>query len=418
MNLAAPLFRTGRRLQDELSEAPNPKPTARDKASFGKLANLYTAFSRDFAEYALDICLRSGFENIADPFSGMGTLAEAARSRPVSLRLGDISPFATLSGVFRSATHAEIEESAVLLETLAGQTSAQDEREFFTQVFSILADRSQTSTAALLTSPSEPEYRIAALALFLAALSRIRLYKRFSGSNPTWVRRPDNAADIASTFDAIEATVSAAREFSQHLPDLHPANRTTCTWSSIDVHPIMPGSLDAVLTSPPYANRTDYIRHYLPASELLLAAAGHDERLTRTQQIGTPLIRASEPKRPLPSSVLNVLEEIRTHSSYASKRYYSKGFLYYFADMHDALLAMHRWLRDGGLLLMVVQDSYYKNIYVPTADLLTDLAEAIGFQLAGRHDWRVLRHLSLLSPHSRQFARNRPLCESVIALSK
>ena len=416
--LTASLFRLGQPLEDEVSEAPNPKPTAADKARFGKLASLYTAFSGEFAAYALDICLRAGCTKIADPFAGMGTLAEAGRTRPIKLQLGDISPFAALSGAFRSARRADIEESMALLESISEDITADNEREFFAQLFSKFGTGTQSSFATVLTTPSAPEYRTTALITYLAALSRIRLYKRLAGSNPTWIKRPEAVADGASTLESIKATITAGREFAGHLPDLHPENQTSSMWSSIEAHTIAPGSLDAILTSPPYANRTDYIRHYLPASELLLAAAGRDERLVRAQQSSTPLIRDADPERPLPASVLKVLHEIRTHPSYASENYYYKGFLYYFADMFDALAKMRSWLRHGGFLLMVIQDTYYKDIHVPTADLLVEMAAAVGFQPAGRRDWRVRQHLSRLSPHSRRSMPNRILNESVIALSR
>lgn len=418
MTFTAPLFTSNRVIEDELTGAPNPKPMASDKAGFGKLASLYTTFSGDFGAYALDICLRAGCTRIADPFSGMGTLAEAARARPVDLRVSDISPFAVLSSAFRSAPVAEIERGIALFETLISRTPVQDERAVFEGLFHALAAHAGTPIATILENPSASRLRVTAVAVYLAALSRIRLYKRFAGSNPTWVKRPDEIADGASTLDAIDATVIAAREFARRLPDLDSANRTSSTWSCIDSNIFAPNALDAIVTSPPYANRTDYIRHYLPASELLLEAAGRDERQVRAQQIGTPLIRESQPVSTLPPALMNLLEEIRTHNSYASERYYYKGFLYYFNDMQDALRCMHLWLRSRGLLMMVVQDTYYKDVYVPTASLLVELATHIGFQFEGRRDWPVRQHLSRLSPHSRRVIRNRALNESVVVFSK
>jgi len=412
------LFTSGEKLRDELDQAPNPKPTTSDKARFGKLASLYTAFSCDFAAYVLDICLRAGFNKIADPFCGMGTLADAGRTLPISLHVGDISPFAALSGAFRAAHREEIEESAAMLGRLAENITADDERIFFTQLFLALGASERSPLGRVLSEPSVPEHRVTAFTIYLTALSRIRLYRSLAGSNPTWIKRPAVAADGVSTLESIKTTIAAGREFADRLPNLHPENHTTSIWTSIEDQKIVPESFDAIVTSPPYANRTDYFRHYRPATELLLAMAGRDERLLRAQQIGTPLIRDAKPERPLPTSVLDVLHSIRAHPSYASERYYYKGFLYYFADMSDALVRMHGWLRHGGLLFMVVQDSYYKEVHVPTADILIDLAIAVGFHLAGRRDWRVQQRLSHLSPYSRGVLPNRNLSESVVVLSK
>lgn len=412
------LFNTGDRLGDELNDVPNPKPTPADKARFGKLASLYTAFSSEFAACALDICLRAEYKKIADPFGGMGTLSESARTRPVQLQVGDISPFAALSAAFRSAKKADIDASLASVATIADRIKADDEREFYARLLVALTSKGRSSLESAMTFPSAPRHKEVALGAFVAALSRMRLYKQFAGSNPTWVRRPDRVAGASAAHRALSATISAAGDFARKLPPVHSANRTSSRWSSIEELPIVNGSLDAIITSPPYANRTDYIRHYHPASELLMEAAGCDERAVRAAQIGTPLIRDADPVRPLPVTVTRLLGKIRNHASYASERYYYKGFLYYFSDMHDALHRMHSWLREGGLVLMVVQDTYYKDLPIPTSDLLIDIARGVGFGSAGRRDWRVHHYLSQLSPHSRRSMPNRMLNESVIALSK
>ena len=97
----ATLFRTGVPLLDSLADVPNPKPTISDKREYGALASLYTAFSKEFASYVLQLFQREGLRIIADPFAGMGTVGEAGRTFAIELRLSDISPFAALSSAFR-----------------------------------------------------------------------------------------------------------------------------------------------------------------------------------------------------------------------------------------------------------------------------------------------------------------------------
>jgi hypothetical protein len=415
--LTVGLLNFGNPLGDALEGAPNPKPTASDKARFGKLASLYTAFSEDFAEYALEYCERAGCTRIVDPFGGMGTVANAGRSRPLKLLVGDISPFAALCSAFRSAPQDIVFEGAELVDRLARKTGAANERDLYSQLITSLSAHTKSSIASILRTPSVPKHRAAAVAMFVAALSRIHLHKHLAGSNPTWIKRPDAVADRDTTLKEIRAAQGMVCDFANHLRKVHPSNRTESDWSDIDELPVVTGRVDAILTSPPYANRTDYIRHYLPASELLLTAANRDERLTRAKQIGTPLIRDTMPRHDLPKRVKRLLAEIKNHKSYASERYYYKGFLYYFADMHDALVRMRRWLRKDGLLLMVVQDTYYKEVQVPTADLLTDIAVAIGFKEVARRDWSVSQRLSQLSPHTWTLPK-RTLRESVVVLSR
>jgi hypothetical protein len=414
----ATLFRTGVPLLDGLADAPNPKPTRLDKRQFGALASLYTAFSKEFAGFALHLFQQEGFKVIADPFSGMGTVGEAGRSLAIELHLSDISPFATLSGAFRSATQSAILSAAARVEELAPEIIADDERVFFEHLFRAVGAGSQIATELALKAPSEPEHNQTALAVYLAAVSRIRLHKRFAGSNPTWIKRPSRTANLDATRCALAETLSAARNFANDLENLDSGNRTSIRWSSILNLPTEPNSLDAIITSPPYANRTDYIGHYLPASEMLLAAAGRSEREARLEQIGTPLIRVNDPTVSLPSTVQDTIDRIRHHASYASERYYYKGFLYYFSDMKQSIQRLGDWLRPGGLILMVVQDAFYKEIHVATPDLICDLAEASGLKTVGRKNWNVRQYLSQLSPHSRKTVRPHQRTESVIAFSK
>lgn len=414
----AGLFRTGVPLLDGLMDAPNPKPTSLDKRQFGAMASLYTAFSTDFARYALELFQREGFQTVADPFGGMGTVGEAGRGFAMNIRLSDISPFAALSATFRSASPDQISKAIGSVEDLASQIHASDERVFFQEFLKAVGAGSTDTASQILTAPTDPEHHVAALMIYLVALSRIRLHKNFAGSNPTWVKRSTEAADAESTSLAVRATLNAARTFVQGLPPLVAGNRTTVRWASLEELGDPPESLDAIVTSPPYANRTDYIRHYLPASEMLLEAAGRSERQVRLDQIGTPLIRGGDPILALPSSVQGTISRIREHHSYASRSYYYKGFLYYFADMKLALQRIQTLLRPGGLALMVVQDTFYKEIHVATPDLLVDIAESIGLRVVGRKDWNVRNYLSQLSPHSRKTVRPHQLSEAVLAFSK
>ena len=411
------LFKSGLPFDDELQHVPSPKPTSSDKARFGTLASLYTSFSVEFGEAALDICLRAGARKIADPFGGMGTLAEAARSRSIELTLSDLSPFSVLSCSYRAAPRELIEVGSKNLEEVIAEVVGRDETEVYADLLRRLSNRNNVTMRSLIENPSNTSSQAAAIALYLASVSRIRLHRPLVGSNPTWVKRSGQPASASAVKEAMNSTIAASRNFSRSLSNLNSSNRTSAIWSGIENLSIAENSLDAIVTSPPYANRTDYIRHYLPASELLLSALGADERSIRAKQIGTPLIRLIEPNGTYPKSVVDVLNRIRAHPSKASASYYYKGFLYYFSDMTAALERMGRWIRKDGILMMVVQDSAYKEIHVPTTDLLIDIAASLGLRLVGRRGWRVQRRLSKLSLHT-QNGRVSRISESVIILSK
>jgi DNA modification methylase len=401
-----------------LEAAPNPKPSAADKRSYGSLASLYTAFSTDFARYALELCSSEGHRTILDPFAGMGTLGEAGRSMPISLLLNDLNPFASMSCAFRSAAKSEI--SAAIKRVSASTLWKEARSEFEAFDYAVRTRAGDACTPAeLLALTDDEESRSALLDIHLVSLIRISTHRRLQGSNPTWTKRSTNDEIDSATFETARAAVLAnAAAYASRLHELDDDFSAKVTCGNVAGLNWEDCSIDAIVTSPPYPNRTDYIRHYLPAAELLLGGDSEAERLLREAQIGTPLIRQALPKTQLPDSVEDLIQRVRTHGSYASERYYAKGFQYYFDDMSSTFARMHRWLKPGGLAIIVVQDAYYKEMRVPVADLLTDIAGTHGLVPESRKDFPVRHALSRLSATARASAPARVAVESAMLLRR
>ncbi|SFR79858.1 hypothetical protein [Sphingomonas jatrophae] len=408
----------GERTRGLLEGCPNPKPSPADKASFGRLASLYTAFSTEFASFALKECLSRGHTRIADPFAGMGTLGEAARVYPVDLVLNDLNPFAVASCCVRTATIAELERATQTVRSLVPESRGADDESRFRSAVNALLPRGQTVVDCLL-DPSTEEAQFGLCCLHILSIARISMHKRLRGSNPTWTKRAGGGAVIDGDFEsAVEAAICSLCDYAAQLPSR--AEGMSVRLSNRDVADLdwAEGGVDAIVTSPPYPNRTDYIRHYLPAAELLLAGDRDIERRLREIQIGTPLIRGDHAGVELPRSVEMLIERVRTHRSYASERYYAKGFRYYFEDMSRALARFAGWLAPKGIALLVVQDTFYKEILVPVADLLGDIAQIHGLDLVGVERFKVRNSMSRLSPHTRAALPKPQLAETVILLSK
>ncbi len=401
-----------------LTAAPNPKPSAVDKRGYGTLASLYTAFSTDFARYALELCSANGHRIILDPFAGMGTLGEAGREMPVNLLLNDLNPFASTSCAFRCATTSDISAAIERLRTSTLCKETRTEFEAFDHAVRTRAANAGTP-AELLELVNDEESRSALLEIHLISLIRIATHRRLQGSNPTWTKRSTNQEIVPATFEiARDAVLAAAASYAARLQNLNHEFSAKVTCGDVAALKLEDCSIDAIVTSPPYPNRTDYIRHYLPATELLLGADPDAERSLRQTQIGTPLIRETLPNAKLPDSVENLIQRVRTHGSYASERYYAKGFLYYFNDMSLTFARMRRWLKPGGLAIIVVQDAYYKEMRVPVGDLLTDIAGKHGLVPESRKDFPVRHALSRLSATARASAPDRAAVESVIMLRR
>lgn len=397
---------------------PNPKPSSADKASFGRLASLYTAFSTEFASFAVEFCIARGHRRIGDPFAGMGTLGEAARGNAVALSLNDLNPFAVTSCCMRTSSAAEIARAVDHVHALSSHSQGESDEIRFDLLIRELLPAGMTLQMCF-DMPGNEATRHLICCLHILSTARIAMHKKLKGSNPTWTKRA--TAKIGSDINFDEALETVSRlllHYAAQLPvrvdgfssNLSNRNVADLNWAE--------GSLDAIVTSPPYPNRTDYIRHYLPAAELLLGGDRDAERHLREIQIGTPLIRQDHQNIELPSSVEAVIERVRMHDSYASQRYYAKGFRYYFEDMGRCFGQFQRWLAPNGIAMVVVQDTYYKEILVPVADLLADIADGYGLSVLGMQRFKVSNAMSRLSPHSRAAIPKPQLSETVLLLGK
>lgn len=408
----------GEPMSRALESCPNPKPTLADKASFGRLASLYTAFSSDFASFALQDCMSRGLKRIADPFGGMGTIGEAARPLSVDLLLNDLNPFAVTSCCVRTASALQIDQAVETVRSLMALSGGEDdERRFELTVGTLLPEGSTISD--YLKNPEGDVKTHVLCCLHILSVARIEMHRKLRGSNPTWTKRAPRSVAFDGDFEsAVDAAIKSVTVYSASLPAL--ANGFSVQLSNRDVAELEweEGSVDAIVTSPPYPNRTDYIRHYLPAAELLLDRNQKAERRLREIQIGTPLIRSEHVGVELPRSVENLIERIRTHRSYASERYYAKGFRYYFEDMSRVLSRFAGWLAPKGVAMLVVQDTYYKEILVSVADLLGDIAEVHGLKVVEVKRFKVRNAMSRLSPQSRATLPKPQLAETVMLLSK
>nr|WP_143657613.1 hypothetical protein [Streptomyces sp. alain-838] len=180
--------------------------------------------------------------------------------------------------------------------------------------------------------------------------------------------------------------------------------------------PIKTASVDLILTSPPYLTRIDYAVAY--AREL--AVMGHDiakDRSLRAELMGTTLIRGAACTPVVGQIATSMLKAISEHSSKASGGYYKKQACQYLSDLTAGLDEVARVAKDGALLYLVVQDSYYKDIPVRLADICVEECGLRGWELVSASPYPVKRTLTSLNTSARKY-KKADVAETVIALRK
>src|SRR6185295_7964372 len=72
-----------------------------------------------------------------------------------------------------------------------------------------------------------------------------------------------------------------------------------------------------------------------------------------------------------------LIDEIRDHASYASSRYYRWIYRQYFGAIYDSLAAISRATKSAGQGMLVVQDSFYKDIYIDLGTVVVEMLSTL-----------------------------------------
>ena len=108
------------------------------------------------------------------------------------------------------------------------------------------------------------------------------------------------------------------------------------------------------------------------------------------------------------------LKQIKSHSSIASQSYYLKIHLQYFYDIFHSLMEIDRILRRGGDCVIVVQDSYYKEIHNDLASIVTEMVANFRWQVVASKSFPVRLIMNRLNNSSRRYRASSNAVESVL----
>ncbi|MER9291498.1 site-specific DNA-methyltransferase [Mesorhizobium sp. M0510] len=266
------------------------------------------------------------------------------------------------------------------------------------------------------------------VALFAACR---RLAAPFRSSNPTWVRLPKNLEDrvgpsafsIAQHFaDNVRGMAKALAE--KHEVDLASGHEAHTATSSIVLSDtatmaLEAGSVDFVLTSPPYCTRIDYTA----ATRIELAVLAPLLKVT-ARSLGKQMIGSIQ----VPSAEIEVasdwgdtcsrfLKALKAHPSKASGGYYYKTHLDYFDKISRSIKRVSQALKPSGTAVFVVQDSYYKEIHNDLPAIIAEISEYHGLS-STRMEQFHLRSMSDINPGRKSYQRPAGATESVLCFTK
>ena len=247
-----------------------------------------------------------------------------------------------------------------------------------------------------------------ASAHYVALFSVCRdLTKRYHSSNPTWLREPrsDERKQSFSKEAIARRLISKLAQLSDALsaqPDLFSSETHTPEILLADstLKTLPDESIDLIVTSPPYCTRIDYTaatRIELAVLHPLLATSPKELARQMTGSTCAPdrIIQVSDNWG---GTCLKFLETLRNHQSKASATYYYNNHLDYFDKMYRSMANLASSLRSGGSAILVVQDSFYKDVHNDLPSIIADFAASSGLQLARRQDFYFRQSMARINP--------------------
>jgi SAM-dependent methyltransferase len=349
--------------------APSSKQTRRSDAFY----RYYAGYPLEFALWVLDVMALQQGAMVVDPWNGSGTTTAACAERGLAAIGYDINP--VMLAVARArigSTESYARVLAAVSETAIPTSGAMPE---LAHAFVSICDEAQFNS-------DSDESSILLTALFPIARKVAAVAK---SKNPSWFRALRDVPAIQSSWSTREIADNIKSIEARRPPHLHHVHERIAVIEHDARRRLkLSRPVDAILTSPPYLTRLDYVRATLPEL-LLLEQLGIVESIVRLRRsmLGTPLTTARSQRNlaVLPEAIQSILKQISEHSSKASNTYYHRFFAAYFFDLQASLAHVCRSLKSGGKACIVVQGSHYKEIRIDLAKLTSDILNQLGMEV-------------------------------------
>lgn len=386
---------------------------------FEAWAVYYAGYPLKFALEVLAKLAPAGAE-VLDPWNGSGTTLVAAKQLGLRSHGVDLNPYAQLlaqarlhRGCPNQFRHAA---SDALAPTGSRHSSPDDSLSAWLSNVQLVRSFHANLIDIL---PNEDPYRPSFCALFTIQCIR-RTLSVSTGSNPTWVKPPKHPSTVTQDdwARAVNAEAAVAASVLETMPPLTDAEARVGLGDSRAL--ALPNdSIDFVLTSPPYCTRIDYaVATSLELSFMGMERASTSFSALRRALMGTTCIRKTVPNTSLPGEVACLLDRIENHGSYESSGYYFKNHRQYFHDCYASIQEIARVLRSGASAVLVVQDSYFKDLHIDLPRLIQATGSQCDLLPSVVSNVPVPRNLVDINPRARRNRGRRPYHEQVIRLRK
>ncbi len=402
----------------------------------------YAGFSYDFAYQLIKSAKLSSNAVVMDNWNGSGTTTAAAAALNLHSYGFDLNPVMSVVAKARLLSTGEYPSIEPLctdiiqkakaditrsnlddpLHLWLGKSAVNDVRKLERGIQHLLVDHHHYEPPA--TRENFDGLSGIGAFFYLALFRTVRtLLKDFVPTNPTWVKKPRSPharlrPATETIFHSFLSEVLSMVDV-QVLFERQPKGLTRIRVSSSESLPLPNESISLVLGSPPYCTRIDYAVATKPELGILGYTRQHFRAL-RERLMGTSTVPKVGPKerREWGKTCLQFINGVRRHNSHASDTYYYKNHLQYFNSLHQSVGELRRVMSKNAQCVLVVQDSYYKNIRNDLAQIVTEMGAAHNLELIQREDFSHSQTMAALNRSSRPYRNIFAATESVLVFER
>lgn len=425
----------------------NPKRYKEPIVSGARIFPYYAGFSGSFVRQLIASLQLKSDSIILDPWNGSGTTTKSALDLGFRAIGIDLNPamvvvakaslisdsdhkkvFSILKKILDRLSHSEtvaIKRSDDPLETWLQPSSASYIRFLEYEINKILISPKNYRP---LNNQKNLDSLSPIAAFFYVCLFKVtrKLLSDFVASNPTWIKNPKSKHQrkrpsrsfIANLFAQEVSSISSLSEIndSKHVNYRNHINLNIGNAESLS---LASDSIDLIISSPPYCTRIDYA--VSTSFELAVLGFSREEfidlrrKLTGTSTVQKFNIDADSAWGP---TCLDFLKNLQAHPSVASHGYYYKNHAQYFKSLSLSVAELSRVLKSSGLCFLVIQDSYYKDIYNDLPLIITEMASNAGLTLIRREDFKTSSSMAQVNAKSKRYLSSRIAIESVLIFKK
>lgn len=423
----------------------NPKRNVgSSRSSDESLFPYYAGYSKEFAEQLLGTLSLQDDAVVLDPWNGGGTTTLAASQMGLTSVGFDLNPVMVIVARACLLPHHEVSSLIPLAQSLVEQATLREDQcideeplcewilpsnaNYIRQLESEINRTLISHDHYTSLSNEKALNQISALgAFFYVALFRTvrRLLKSFIPTNPTWVKRPQSCERKRPSLLIVQDLfIDEVRLLSQTLSK--PKNFcvkengiATVSLGNAEFLSLSDVSVDVVITSPPYCTRIDYA--VATALELAVLRTSKDVfgRLRRSL-MGTSTVNAEVGRVDIEwgATCARFLNAVYKHPSKASQTYYYKNHYQYFGSLQASIGELARVLKPRGSCVMVIQDSYYKDLHNDVPTIAVEMAEKAGMRLGRRDDFSSTRSMVSMNQRAKKYLLSRTNVESVLCFER